>query len=549
MNRSSLLLLVLSVLPASAQDWTAVNVGTTGDLHALQLGATFGFPAYAVGDDGFVATSLDLTSWTPENLGTSADLRSLIQPSLGQVWVSGEAGVVRVKSGPWFTRDIPDADEFYVLSSTASGQAIAHGSGGSIWKTANGGLNWTLEHSAGVALHAGAGGTTGAGLSVGDGGTILRTVDGGLTWTPKPSGTTADLYGVVGGGFESYAVGENGTILFSPNGGETWSPRLSGTTRTLRAVHAWGNARVVAVGDDGTVLVSAIDGARWCRLDPGTTADLFGVGVDGLTLIQAVGENGLFVHTTTGGGPCVPAVDATITRVGTGNIPATGGPLTFRVTLTNPTPEPQTAEAWVDAVIPGGSTFGPIVGPQTVTLAPGQTVGPITFTQQVPAQAPAGVYTVRLRVGDFSASPLLHDESTFTFTKNAFLRESGDLARGEDSIADAAAMTPADWGGVASFTDAAPEVHAAGSAAPAMSAFPNPFRTSATLQFTISEAGRVRLAAYDALGREVAVLVDEAREAGAHAVAFDASSLPAGVYVVRLEAGGQTLTQRLTLLR
>jgi photosystem II stability/assembly factor-like uncharacterized protein len=539
MNRLSLLLFALSVLPASAQDWTAVNVGTTGDLHALQIGVP-GVTAYAVGDDGFVATSPDLTSWTPENVGTSADLRSLVQVSLGQVWLSGAAGTVRVKFGPWFTRDIPDFDESYVLSSTASGQAIAHGSGGSIWKTTDGGQNWTLEHSAGVALHAGAGGTTGAGLSVGDNGTILRTVDGGLTWTPKTSGTTADLYGVVGGGFESYAVGEGGTILFSPNGGETWSRRLSGTSRTLRAVHAWGNARVVAVGDDGTMLVSSLTGERWCRLDPGTTADLFGVGVNGLTVIQAVGENGLFVHTTTGGGTCRPAVDATITRVGTGTIPPGGGPITFTVTLANPTPEPQTAEAWVDAVIPGGSTFGPIIGPQTVTLAPGQTIGPITFTQQVPAQAPAGIYTVRLRVGDFSASPLLHDESTFTFQKSSF--GPGEAAAG--------AMTPADWGGGASFTDAAPEVHPVGRAeAPALSAFPNPFGTSATLQFTLPEAGSVRLTVYDALGRTVAVLVDEAREAGTHAVAFDASALPAGVYIVRFEAGVQALTQRLTLLR
>jgi hypothetical protein len=78
---------------------------------------------------------------------------------------------------------------------------------------------------------------------------------------------------------------------------------------------------------------------------------------------------------------------------------------------------------------------------------------------------------------------------------------------------------------------------------------PNPFRGAATLRFTLPEAARVRLAVYDALGRTVAVLVDGEREAGAHAVGFEASALPAGVYVARLEAAGQALTQRLTLVR
>ena len=44
---------------------------------------------------------------------------------------------------------------------------------------------------------------------------------------------------------------------------------------------------------------------------------------------------------------------------------------------------------------------------------------------------------------------------------------------------------------------------------------------------------RVRLAVYDALGREVAVLLDGPLGAGTHAAPFDGSALPAGVYVAR----------------
>ncbi len=59
----------------------------------------------------------------------------------------------------------------------------------------------------------------------------------------------------------------------------------------------------------------------------------------------------------------------------------------------------------------------------------------------------------------------------------------------------------------------------------------------------------VRLAVYDVLGREVARLVDGEQAAGPHVDALDVERLAAGVYVVRLEAGGQVQTQRLTLVR
>jgi hypothetical protein len=59
----------------------------------------------------------------------------------------------------------------------------------------------------------------------------------------------------------------------------------------------------------------------------------------------------------------------------------------------------------------------------------------------------------------------------------------------------------------------------------------------------------VRLAVYDVLGREVAVLVNEILPAGAHSVQFDATGLPSGVYLVRLEAFGEYRVRRITLLK
>jgi hypothetical protein len=57
------------------------------------------------------------------------------------------------------------------------------------------------------------------------------------------------------------------------------------------------------------------------------------------------------------------------------------------------------------------------------------------------------------------------------------------------------------------------------------------------------------LKVYDLLGREVAILVDERRPAGAHTVRWDATNLPSGVYFYRLTASGFSQTKRLILAK
>jgi hypothetical protein len=58
----------------------------------------------------------------------------------------------------------------------------------------------------------------------------------------------------------------------------------------------------------------------------------------------------------------------------------------------------------------------------------------------------------------------------------------------------------------------------------------------------------VRLALYDALGREVAVLVDRDGPAGAAVATLPAGRLSPGLYVVRLSTSNATAHRRLTIL-
>jgi hypothetical protein len=82
-----------------------------------------------------------------------------------------------------------------------------------------------------------------------------------------------------------------------------------------------------------------------------------------------------------------------------------------------------------------------------------------------------------------------------------------------------------------------------------------PFNPATAIRYTIRgtrdhgpEVSDVRLVVYDLLGREVAVLVNERKEAGSYSVTFDARGLASGAYFFRLRAGDYVQTKSLLIL-
>ena len=80
-------------------------------------------------------------------------------------------------------------------------------------------------------------------------------------------------------------------------------------------------------------------------------------------------------------------------------------------------------------------------------------------------------------------------------------------------------------------------------------AYPNPAARSARVAFELATAADVSLRVFDAMGRQVAVVAEGARAAGAHSVAADLGGLASGVYVLRLDAGGEVATARIAVVR
>ena len=205
--------------------------------------------------------------------------------------------------------------------------------------------------------------------------------------------------------------------------------------------------------------------------------------------------------------------------------PAPGQTVTFTVTVTNNAASPASVDLWLDAT-------GPVS--RTVRLGSGTVPAGATVTRNVslriPAGAPGGAYTFALNLGDFSTLDVC-DTVTFSVTISA----------------------PRAGAGSAAFEALVPEgdlfAASAEAPAPAVAVAPNPFRGQAQIRYEVTATADVRLAVYDVLGREVAVLVDGRQEAGAHSATFDARGLAAGAYVYRLAVGGDVQVGRLTLTR
>lgn len=87
--------------------------------------------------------------------------------------------------------------------------------------------------------------------------------------------------------------------------------------------------------------------------------------------------------------------------------------------------------------------------------------------------------------------------------------------------------------------------------------YPNPFNPVTTIRYDLPATSQVRITVSNILGQQVAELVDEIQEAGFKSVQWNASTLPSGVYMYRIQArqinGGQagnfTQTKKLLLLK
>ncbi|MDX1421010.1 MAG: T9SS type A sorting domain-containing protein [Rubricoccaceae bacterium] len=223
-------------------------------------------------------------------------------------------------------------------------------------------------------------------------------------------------------------------------------------------------------------------------------------------------------------GPFVPNFDLEAAPTSSLTV-SPGGSVSFDYAITNNTAAPVTGDLFF--TVSPGSVSGLI---RSGTLPAGATLTG-SLVQPIPGFVPPGAYLYTLRIGQFSGATL--DSETFLVRVVPAPRQAGPF--GDWAAVEATPWSAAATGSVAGVTLG--------------TARPNPASGRTALAFELPETRVVHLAVYDVLGREVAVLAEGPMAAGRHEAAFDVADLPAGVYLVRLTAGSEVVSQRVTRAR
>ena len=79
--------------------------------------------------------------------------------------------------------------------------------------------------------------------------------------------------------------------------------------------------------------------------------------------------------------------------------------------------------------------------------------------------------------------------------------------------------------------------------------YPNPFNPNTTIPFSLVSAAFVSMRVFNITGQEIVSLLNKEMSPGIYKISWNASALPSGVYICRLEAGSLSETKKLVLLK
>jgi len=79
--------------------------------------------------------------------------------------------------------------------------------------------------------------------------------------------------------------------------------------------------------------------------------------------------------------------------------------------------------------------------------------------------------------------------------------------------------------------------------------YPNPFNPSTKISYRIPIKGNVQLRIFDALGKEVALLLNEEQEPGEYSIMYSGENLTSGVYFYTLKSGSFLQTNKMLLMK
>ena len=353
-----------------------------------------------------------------------------------------------------------------------------------------------------------------------------------LYWTGVNNGLTNPwVYALalnrIGGRDYMFAGTWGGGVFRSTNGGERW--RFSGLPdRIVYDLDFDTNGVLFASTDLGEVYRSIDNGLSWLKIGVASTA-IWALGID---------PNNDHIYAGTFGAGVYKSVDGGLNWTQTG---LTSGHI-FDFAFGN---NPETGVTGVFAATSTGVVFSSDGGTTWGDFSTGLTV------VDTRAVAFAGN---ELLAGTWGGGAFLYDTASHAWIRDGM--PGGQITTFAVNPTSGEVFAVSDGNGVFRKSFAKTATSNEGTDGDELPAgylleqnYPNPFNPRTTIQYGLPAPGEVRLTVYDAVGREVAVLVEGVVDAGVHQIDFDAGLLPSGVYFYRLDTPARTLNRTMILLK
>jgi len=488
----------------------------------------------------------------------------------GYISMAGQRAVLKTTNGGnnWLISDYggSGSGQLYSVSFMDNNTGVVTGDRGRIGRTTNAGLSWNyifLYPSESYAWFYNVSFSDQlTGSIAGESGLLFRTTDGGLSWFSQNKETINILNGVYFlNNNRGFVVGNNGTIMRTTNGGQNWILQFSNTANNIRSVYFHDANNGIVAGDLGLVLKTSDGGLSWIQQPSGTNNNLISVSFANVNNGIICGSNGTIIHTTNGGvswniqnsGVTRYLTKVFMTDVNNAYIVGIGSRL---------------------KTVNGGATWSVLyncIGQGCEYLADVQffnantgyvsgggfkktTDGGINFTNYSGPISYAHFIDEMNGIG-------VHYQTVSRTTNGGINWISNSLINGSYSqfydvhMSDLnTAVIVGSFGAIMrTTTGGSTFIEPVSNVLPAKFSltqnYPNPFNPKTIINYQLSTFNIVSLKVFDALGKEVATLVNQKQNAGSYEVEFNGEDLPSGVYFYKLEAGDFSETKRMILLK
>lgn len=269
---------------------------------------------------GIVRKTVDGINWTISNPSTLTNLISVKMYDVNTIWAGKANGTFHytTNAGSTWTQvagntthtiyDIffHDATNYIAVGGSSSNML----SGGNVTiTTTNGGTSWTAQNVSGLPTMLGIHCFNSSTCVAASGAeTIYKTIDGGQNWTVKHSGTSVILYDI---NFPSstvgYAVGgdpstSTSVALKTTDGGETWTPLSLVAPNVVYGTHFTHIDTGYVVGKGGFIMKTTDGGLNWGTQVSPVSTDLNKIFFPTSNIGYISGASGVILKTTNAGG-------------------------------------------------------------------------------------------------------------------------------------------------------------------------------------------------------------------------------------------------------